>query len=274
MPAASEPPPASVVKAFGSNGRPRRLSGRGAAWKVDDLVLKRVDADLAWLEWEERVLTGPIASTVRIQRPRRALNGALAVEGWFARNYLVGEQASERWPEIIAVGDALHAALADLPSSVVEPLPANRTDAWAIADRFAWGEEPMPPAVGRGDRALEDLLAARRPVRLREQIVHGDLTGNVLVAEGMAPAVIDFSPYRRPPAYAIGVIVADAVVWDGAGLGLLDLVADRPEMGQCLLRALIFRHVTALVLPGRLPTGEAALRYAALRRAALSMSAG
>ena len=41
------------------------------------------------------------------------------------------------------------------------------------------------------------------------QLVHCDLTGNVLFAAGLPPAVIDISPYWRPPSYAEGVVVAD-----------------------------------------------------------------
>lgn len=46
--------------------------------------------------------------------------------------------------------------------------------------------------------------------------IHGDLTGNVLFAAGRAPAVIDFSPYWRPPVFAEAIVVADGLLW-GAG---------------------------------------------------------
>jgi hypothetical protein len=47
--------------------------------------------------------------------------------------------------------------------------------------------------------------------------VHGDLTNNVLLRAGQPPGIIDFSPYWRPPEYAEGIIVADALSWHGAG---------------------------------------------------------
>jgi prepilin-type processing-associated H-X9-DG protein len=133
------------------------------------------------------------------------------------------------------------------------------------------------PAIIRAGDELHAVLTeipddlVRSPAA--SQLVHGDLTGNVLFADGLAPGIIDFSPYLRPTAYAVGVVVADAVVWEGADLELLAAVADRPEMGQCLVRALIFRHVTALLLPGRLPAGDAASRYARLRDAAITLAA-
>jgi Phosphotransferase enzyme family len=167
-----------------------------------------------------------------------------------------------------------HAALADLPQRLVQPPAVFRDHAWAIADRIAWEELALPAGPGFEDRELTDLLDARRPVAAPSQLVHGDLTGNVLFADDMSPGIIDFSPYLRPTAYAVGVVVADAVAWDGADLELLDAVADRPGIGQCLVRALIFRHVTALLLPGRLPAGDAGARYARLRRAAIDMASG
>lgn len=45
------------------------------------------------------------------------------------------------------------------------------------------------------------------------QLIHGDLTGNVLFAADEAPAVIDFSPYWRPPVFAEAVVVADGLLW-------------------------------------------------------------
>ena len=45
------------------------------------------------------------------------------------------------------------------------------------------------------------------------QIVHGDLHGNVLFAGDAAPAVVDLTPYWRPGGWAIGVLAVDAVAW-------------------------------------------------------------
>ncbi len=260
-----------MLAAFGLTDTPRRLPGTGDAWRAGDRVLKPIAADASWVDWEERVLASLEETRFRIQRPQRAHNGSFVVNGWFARDYLAGAHGAGRWWEIISVADALHAAFDALPASLVHLLPGPRGDAWARADRIAWDEEPMPSALGDADSALGELLEARRPVRLASQLIHGDLTGNVLFADGLAPAVIDFSPYWHPAGYAVGVIVADAVVWEGADLRLLDAVAGREEIGQCLLRAMIFRHVTALLLPGRLPDGVAAQRYTSLRRAVLAL---
>ena len=60
----------------------------------------------------------------------------------------------------------------------------------------------------------------------------------------MAPAIIDFSPYWRPPAFASAIVVADALIWEGADEGLLASVRHIEHFEQYLLRALIYRAVT------------------------------
>ena len=67
--------------------------------------------------------------------------------------------------------------------------------------------EPLAP-VADLFHALQSLL---RPVHAVNQVIHGDLsgnvlTGNVLTAPGRVPAVIDFSPYWRPAAYADAIV--------------------------------------------------------------------
>jgi hypothetical protein len=81
------------------------------------------------------------------------------------------------------------------------------------------------------------------------QIVHCDLTGNVLFAPGAPPAVIDISPYWRPPEYAEGVVIADALCWHGASASVLQEV--RVSV-TAVARALLFRLVTTneLLLAG------------------------
>jgi hypothetical protein len=75
-------------------------------------------------------------------------------------------------------------------------------------------------------------------------VIHGDLTGNVLFAPGVAPAIIDLAPYWRPPAFASAIVVADALVWEGADATLLEAVAHVERFEQYLLRALVYRAVT------------------------------
>ena len=224
-------PPAAVLGRFGAGGvEPEALAGgQATVWRAGEVVLKPLDMSIEALRWQAEVLSSVVPDDFRVAAPLRSLDGELVVEGWTAWPLLAGGAAA-RWPEIVAVGERFHRALAGVPrpSGLLEA----RTDAWARADRVAWGELDAGRLAAVPEVAR--LLAARRPVDALSQLVHGDLSGNVLFADGLAPAVIDFSPYWRPPAYASAIVLSDAVLWHGAPV---ELLAD----GQFLVRALLFR---------------------------------
>lgn len=115
---------------------------------------------------------------------------------------------------------------------------------WAVGDRVAWQEQPF--AIGHAElRASAIEFAAQlRPCKEPAQLVHGDLTGNVLLADGLPPAVIDISCYWRPPSWALAVIAADALAWHGAGADIVTLLPG-PHPLATLARAALYRLVTS-----------------------------
>jgi hypothetical protein len=213
-------PSRAVLDAFGAAGEPEPLpGGTGRSWRIGALVLKPLDRAPAEIEWQADVLGS------------------------------VREDGPGRWLDITAAGERLHAALAGVPrpGGIVAP----GVEPWATGDRVAWGAERF--------EGLDDLLAALRPVTEPNTLIHGDLTGNVLFAEGLSPAIIDFTPYWHPRPFASAVVVADALVWEGAPPELGDAVDP-----QYLLRALIYRGVTSMVAGTEWrPTLELARRIAA-----------
>jgi uncharacterized protein (TIGR02569 family) len=240
----SEPPPA-VVAAFGAAGAcPVCVGGgQGTSWIAGDVVLKPAELDREELEWQAQIYAQIRWAGFRLAGPRLAADGSLCVDGWCATEYVTGKHEERRWEEIIAVGERFHAALRGIPQpSFLD----QRSDPWAISDRVAWGEVPGSefPHV----RHLPQLVSALRPVTVPSQLIHGDLTGNVLFDGQLPPAIIDFSPYWRPTAYASAIVIADALVWEGADSQLLDAVSHIDDFGQFLIRALIFRSVTDWIL--------------------------
>jgi uncharacterized protein (TIGR02569 family) len=198
---------------------------------------------VAELEWLAEIGSRIRGDGFRFAAQRRAATGAVCVDGWCATDFVAGSHASRRWADALAVGERFHSALAGIPRPVHLD---HRENAWTIGDRVAFGETPA--AEFAHVRHVPRLAAAVRPVTEPSQLIHGDLGGNVLYDEALPPAVIDFSPYWRPVPFAAAVVVADALVWEGADASLLSAVCHVGNFGQYLLRALIYRAVTESVL--------------------------
>jgi uncharacterized protein (TIGR02569 family) len=236
-----------VLAAFGATGDPTRLAGgKGGTWRAGDLVLKPVEY-LPETLWRATVLDElPEHEEFRIARPVRTTSGEWVADGWEATRYVAGEPDVTRPDEALRAGIAFHAAVAGLkrPAFLDE-----RDDPWSYGDRVAWDEQPLR-ASSAALELLRPLLDARRRVDLPAQAVHGDLPGNVLLADGLPPAIIDWPLYWRPVAWASAVAVADALCWYGAGPDLAARWSHLPEWRQMLIRALIYRIVTHDQRPG------------------------
>jgi uncharacterized protein (TIGR02569 family) len=238
------PPPRRVLEAYGAVGEPLPLSGgQQRAWRVGDLALKPQDQSLDALRWQVDHLPEVAGRMpLRVAIPVATRLGDLAMHGWTAWPFLEGTHADRRWRDVIAVGDQFHASVRDLGRPAF--LDA-RTDRWALADRYAW-DELDARTLGPTDD-IRRLTALTGPAQGggAGQLIHGDLTGNVLFHPTLPPAVIDFVAYWRPAAFATAIVVADALVWEGAGPDLLYAVAtEHPDIGRFVVRALLFRVVT------------------------------
>ena len=233
-----ERPPPSVLRAFGAEEPPRLLAGgQGSSWVSDDLVLKP-GADPVH-DWLAEALRDVSPVGFRLAVPVRTLHGTWSWEGWSATRLVEGAAPDRTrlstWLQIIEGGRAFHRAVAQLHRP--DCLDA-RDDRWAVADRVAWGEHGIQfrPEL---ENLSQRLQSAVEPLGA-PQIVHGDLTGNVLLSPTLPPAVIDISPYWRPVEYAEGVVIADAL-WHGAHASLLDLAG---VSVAAVARALLFRMAT------------------------------
>lgn len=237
-------PPAAVLSAFGLPDRaPLPLGGYdGRVWSVAGAVLKAVDDDVEAV-WVAEVLSAVVEDGYRINRPLPSVHGTWVVEGWTAWTALVGEhETTGRWREVIEVGERLSAALSGLPRP--DFLDA-REHPWAVADRMTWDEEPLSVRHHRLRPLAERLRDHAEPYGGPAQVVHGDLSGNVLFAPGLGPGVIDFTPYWRPPVYCSAIVVVDALLWHAASMALIRALPDTRDRASLLARAATFRLVAA-----------------------------
>ncbi|MFD3788644.1 phosphotransferase [Streptomyces cyaneofuscatus] len=261
-------PPRSVLDAFDVRGIPEPLTGgQGRSVRVGGAVLKPAEGAEGESEWAASVVERlPRGAGFRVPRPLRSAEGDAVVEGWTAAEFIDGRPGpSRQWPGVVVAGRAFHAALRELPRPAFLD---RRTHPWAVADRVAWGEEETA-VVPELAESFARLLSLRRPVEATPQIVHGDLTGNVLFAPGQDPVVIDFSPYWRPPLYAEAVVIADGLLWYEPAPGLLVGGGRDPRWRQMLIRAMIFRLValSGLVGPSWRAGKEEAARFLAATEA-------
>ena len=237
-------PSANALRAFGATAIPTPLpGGRQMAYRAGGIVLKPVDFDVpeneAEIAWSAETLNNIPQLGFRASRCIASQSGEWIVDGWYAQQWLEGEHSNsqDRWDKLIEACKLFHRALEGISRPTFLD---RRTDPWAIADRVAWGDLPLTCYPELKD-PLDMLLSVLRPVNLPSQVIHGDVTGNVLFAENLAPAIIDFSPYWRPAEFALAVVIVDALVWEGADVSILDYVRDVKEIDQMLVRAEIRR---------------------------------
>lgn len=212
--------------------------GMEPVFRVGDVVLKRADGP-AEVSWKSELLSALPESGFRLARPVRSRDGGWIVEGWMASAVVPGDHDPSRLAELLAAARAFHGALAATPRPEFLDGLDHR---WARAHRVAWGQAPPQPLSSVAP-CLARLVGMLEPVSVPSQVIHGDLAGNVLFAPGLAPAILDFSPWWAPVAYAEGILMADALLWLGADETSVSLIADRADYPQMLLRGAIFRLV-------------------------------
>jgi hypothetical protein len=98
---------------------------------------------------------------------------------------------------------------------------------------------------------LEMLLQARQslPNSVNSQLIHADLTGNILFDGRETPAIIDLTLYWRPARYAEAIVIAGCLTWHGKGEDAIQYYGADDVGRQLLLRALYWRCLTYAIDP-------------------------
>ncbi len=267
-------PPEHVLAAFGLSGVQPAALGAGweGAWRCGEVALSMI-ADHARAAWSAKVRETLFVDGIRLARPVRSTDGRYVVSGWRADTYVAGTP-EPRHDEVVSAAVRLHEATAKLerPRFLTQPpvAPWADVDVFIAADRAAWEDRPLKalpsgatvaPGSADGQRSVDlinQLAALRKPTKSPNQLVHGDLYGTVLFSGTAPPGITDITPYWRPPSWAAGVAVVDALAWGEADDGLIERWNALPEWPQMLLRALMFRlavhalhpRATATAFPG------------------------
>lgn len=259
-------PPQSVLHAFNIHDPLEPMpGGRGLCFLAGDIILRPVDhrAETEWVSGMLLQLSKLEHADLNYRIARPLVTGHSSISplpnqfishGWSASSFVSGQPGpEEHWAQILTTSRAFHH---DLKSLVPTP-PAFlslKTDRWAEADRVTWDEKRLEdvPDVNHSvltllRPSLARLVALKKPLppdALESQLVHGDLTGNVLFEDDLAPAIIDLSPMWRPVEFAEAVVVSDGLTNHGQGVELIHLYGTDELRLQILLRALYWRLVT------------------------------
>ena len=179
---------------------------------------------------------------LRIAMPIPARDGTWVVDGWSASRFEPGSRTCTDAAVVRATGALLHArfALAVAQWPLAMQPPRSR---WDRAERIAFGDESLDNgefAAAQTTFAKELLVRCTADPFGGDQLVHGDLAGNVLLDAFDVPVVIDVAPYWRPVRWADAVCVLDLVMWSGADRQLMqDWTTGAAR--QAMLRAALFR---------------------------------
>lgn len=220
--------------------------GRGHSVLAGDLVLSP-GRDRHTANWLNPIIA-PLSAELDHERPR-SLRLAMPIptrdlkwvaDGWGATRFEPDTRPCTDLDVLLATGRLLHARLA----AKVDTAPAgirDRDDRWTRAERVAFGES-QPTGIPSAVAAVTARLTAELDTTHLgpDQLVHGDLAGNVLLDADGIPLVIDVAPYWRPALWADAVCVLDAVLWMGADRAAMQRWTGGAER-QAMLRAAIFR---------------------------------
>jgi Ser/Thr protein kinase RdoA (MazF antagonist) len=208
--------------------------GEGRTYRAGDTVYRR-ETNVVEATFVADLYDNLDEQAFRVPKPQRTQQGAwVSARGWSAWSFVAGRPTTvTELPHVITALEAFHHALAPTarPGYLV-----HRDGPFDRADRAAWGT--VPTTI---DARLMLLVAAlvnarRMDVHLPEQLIHGDLNEeNILVAPGMAPAIIDMTPYWRPAAFALAVLAYWLGPYQG-DMAILPLFAHVPAFPQMLVR--------------------------------------
>lgn len=117
---------------------------------------------------------------------------------------------------------------------------------------MAWQVTELPKEIHIEIRQIIKKLIHK--VRLKEnyncQIVHADLSGNILFDEMLSPLIIDFSPTVAPIEYAEAILVCDCIAWQGSKVSDIDMLLNNEFNNEMIIRAVVFRLAVAAIFSG------------------------
>lgn len=234
-------PNQNILNVFGVSGEPILLpGGEGTCYRVGNVVFKPTN-DTVKSSWIAEINNNLKSDKFRVPKSIHSKSGTWVFDGWTASEFLEGQHRRGQYAEAIKLSKVFHKALANIPKPEWFD---KKTDVFAIADKIAWSELPLPNFEPTKE-PLKKIFNLLKDNHLPNQLIHGDWGLNqILFHDTLPPAIIDVTPYFRPADYPIADMIISALDHEDADLSILDLGQDIADFNQLLLRALVFRTCT------------------------------
>ncbi len=238
-----------ILDAFNLNGEVNLLEGgQNTSFRIKNAVLKPVGDNVQFCEWVLNVIYNINPHGYRLSKPIKSNNGKFVYKGWCCTRYEPGEHRKGNVKQKLEVARLLHHDLADTNFTNIP----NSDNPWSKSQRIAWQNESLPQNISK--KAFKILQEMLSKVKLKEnykvQIVHSDLSGNILFDKALTPLIIDFSPTIAPVEYAEAILLCDSIAWEESPPSEIELICHSEFNVEMILRAVIFRLSVASIFAG------------------------
>jgi uncharacterized protein (TIGR02569 family) len=239
-----------VVNSFNLKGdRVALLGGQNTSVRIGDAVLKPV-AGAQHYEWLLSLINSLTPEGYRMSKPIKSKNGTFVCDGWICTQFERGEDRRGRIEEKLEAARLFHR---DLSNVCLNTYP-KIDNPWSRAHRIAWQVDDLPNNMPKLiHMTLERLLGKvilKDQDHYKMQIVHSDLSGNILFDDVLSPLIIDFSPTIAPVEYAEAILVCDCIAWQGSPISEIELLPNNKMYKEMIIRAILFRLSVSAIFAG------------------------
>ncbi|WP_274648751.1 RIO1 family regulatory kinase/ATPase [Paenibacillus humicola] len=234
-----------VLHSFHLSGDIVALSGgQNTSVRVGRAVLKPVD-DRQHYEWLLNIIYHLDPQGYRLSKPIRSKSGTFVSHGWICTHFETGQDVKGRIEDKLLVSRLFHRDLSSIGFGDIPPID----NPWSKGHRIAWQVDGLPSELPQEiQECLHDLLSrVRKKEHDQVQLVHSDLSGNILFDQDLEPLVIDFSPTIAPVEYAEAILVCDCIAWQGSEVSEIDLLPSNELYKEMITRAIIFRLAVSAI---------------------------
>jgi hypothetical protein len=241
--------PKNILKSFNLEGEPIPVEGgQNTSVKVHNAILKPVE-EKEYYEWSLKLIDNITPISYRISKPYKNKSGSYVSSNWICNRYESGNEVDGSIEKKLKVSRLFHQ---DLSKFEINDFP-EPNNPWAKGHRISWQVEPLPSEFTMISKEIinELLLMIRLKRHYNVQIIHGDLSGNILFDDRYDPLIIDFSPTIAPVEYAEAILVCDCIAWQGSNISELNLLPNNELYREMMIRAVIFRLSVKAILSGK-----------------------